>query len=704
MTLGIGRVFAAHGPLLSSDRSPYLNQDVRNLVVAGLIQTQEIGHQPISAQSNLQIAQLTAVAAQQFLNEPPPLEEALPQTANVSLQQLLKEFRSEISLMQINVVKVQKLLQQQKKGLQAIERTQNSIKDNTGTNISGDIRSYYNMFRGFGANAPIGAMSRNAKVYTDLDLSSIPIPDILFQTDIRLWETYGYYYADPLFPYVYVRWMSLSGDSSYGNLQLGDFKISYTPLTLWNYNDVYTLLEPTPFKERREDLEGLADINGGPGWILQGGEIFKKFKISKNALLSDIRYQAMFGQINPIGTYQYGQYFSGGQLSLGFFQNDLKLLETGLMLWDDPGTAQVPYISNYSATFAQRYQLGSFWPKLHVALTPNILLSMNDEMAFSDFNNDINNPGRTYQDWSSIFRAKLNISTIQLKVKYLNVGPNFYSPGSQTLRYTPEPGVGYFTTSNNEDNGLIGYRNEWVFQSISSPQFAVYDRVAENIFPYGDATPNRQGIVGGILAALGNQGWIKPEFFYTSAHEIQPNWVLNATATGLVAADSGLATAGIRTFSSSDGALRLNLGNALQLSNRLTVGGEFKEENTTGNGTSLTVKTIIGELDFVPPGSYFSPWVISLGYESARAQGWEYVLTGTTYAAYEFYTDAAAVGTYTLTDLNLSETTVAVGLKYKINSQMDLRGEWFDEQTQQYNMANYASRVQEWSINCESTF
>jgi hypothetical protein len=128
----------------------------------------------------------------------------------------------------------------------------------TGTTIHGTTRGYAYNFRGTGSPGGVngtvypgpvyGPMTYDAATYVDLDLKSIPVPYVLFDTQWRYWRSFGMYYADPLgdSTNLDLRWISLSYYNPVANLTAGDFFKSYTPLTLWNVEaPVYTFLEPT---------------------------------------------------------------------------------------------------------------------------------------------------------------------------------------------------------------------------------------------------------------------------------------------------------------------------------------------------------------------------------------------------------------------------------------------------------------------------
>jgi hypothetical protein len=266
------------------------------------------------------------------------------------------------------------------------------------------------------------------------------------------------------------------------------------------------------------------------------------------------------------------------------------------------------------------------------------------------------------------------------------VGPHYYAPGAQTLRFTPAvtAGVGaplgYATGSEGRDLGLLGYRNRHLFADIGRPEYAAYDRIDEAILPYGDATPNRQGFAAGLSAALGPRGWLKPRAYYTAAEEIKPNWVLvpqmPPTPDSLVAVDSTTNTATPRTFTGLDAALELDLAALWEKKTALGVGAEYKTQTSDLSYADLKTDTMVAYLDVMPPHPWFKWADLTLAYRQVKSRGNEYGLGGTTLAAYPFYGIPDDLGSYQFVAVDLTRTEIAFSLQYRLSKLAVLRGDW----------------------------
>jgi len=119
---------------------------------------------------------------------------------------------------------------------------------------------------------------------------------------------------------------------------------------------------------------------------------------------------------------------------------------------------------------------------------------------------DSQNPQSSVQDWALLATGTVNAYGVHLTAKYLSNGAYFYSPGGPNQPVQPE-----FKRLQHVDNGTVNYPQSLVFQNVGRPSFAPYDRMEENMLPYGDATPNREGLILFLSADIEKIGWLKPK-------------------------------------------------------------------------------------------------------------------------------------------------------------------------------------------------
>jgi len=733
--------WADHGKLGTTVRDSWINWDANELVAAGLISEPQ---KPMDQMTNLEVAELTAEAAQRYMAQadtsllPPPLPggqntildngPGLPASpsaeggdANKSMADLVEEFRGELITMGLDVDKLEDRIADAQTRNEVFASLQKDYLKRTGTEVSGFSRGYMYNYRGFGADALYSPMGYNAAMFIEMDLKSIPVPSILFDARLRLWRSIGMYYQDPVQPPYQLRWISLSSYNDFGNIMAGDFYKNYTPLTLWNDNaPVYTFVDPTSFRRTRLDTEELVYMDQAPAWHMRGfqGDTGKEWP--QDPFLSGFSLQAMTGSPQDPGSVGganvFGSYYAGGQGSIGFLSHHLDFTATGLTLYNDPGSAAVPYLANVPSTYPRQYMIGSVTSKAVIPLGDQADLSGSMENAFSQYNDNLEASGSVFKDWALLANGSLDVAGVHVTAKYVNNGPYFYSPGAQTNPYTPDSGSpGYLGTNlgselSGLDSGLPGYLNQYVFQSVGRPFYAPYDRLSENFLPYGDATPNRVGLILGFSGDIGNNGWLKPQASYVvSGQEIQPNYVLSGGTT-LIPVDSQTNTTTSRVFGGYEGALTVDFAKAFALKNQTyDIQGDYKHQTDNlglGGVSPFTVNTWILATDFNIPADFISTLVWSFAIEQAQSSGSEYVFGGNppTWASYSFYLDDSNLGSYVYEPLNITRQTLAFGVLYPLGDKVDFRADLFLTNYHWSDFPTYDRQDQIWRFTYEAHF
>ncbi len=736
---------ADHGRLATNDRDSWINLAVNDLILSGLVPDP---NKDVEQMSNLEVAQLTAQASQMVLAQadagllpvpdtgiptlpeptlsspPAPVGSTAASPAQVvparSFEQLVDEFASELTAMGIQVDRLEQRLVDAQTRDELFSALQKKYLTRSGTEVGGESRGYMYLYRGFG-DSPYPSMDYNAAIFMNLDLRSVPVPDVLFNVSFRFWRSIGMYYQDPIQPPYQLRWISLSGYSGAATFQGGDFYKSYTPFTLWNFNaPVYTFVDPTSLQRTRNDAEDLLYLDHGNDWKMRGFQGSVGETWGKNWDLSSYHLESMVGvEQDPgdnIGALTFGNYFAGGQGSLGFLQQNLVVGLTGLLLWQDSASGQVPYIPGYPDNYAKSYEVGSVWSKASVPFDEKIKLTAGFESAFSQYNDDATNSAAVFQDWALSVEGGLEVYGLKLSTKYLNVGPYFYSPGAQTNRYSPDQSAQGYMTNNltGLDDAAPGLLNQSPFQGVNRPYFAPYDRTAENMLPYGDATPNRQVFLLGLSGAVGEKGWLQPQASVVmSAHELQPNLVLNTSGTGLLPVDSQSNTAMARTFGGGEGALTFHFAKLAGLSGKTyDLQVDYKNQTTNlGMGDPpFTSNTIITAADFNIPLKLFGTTVWSAAFEQTQSTGSEYVLNQDgnppTLGQYVFYIDPVLnqSGQFVYQPMNMTRQTWAFGVKYPLSNVINIRADCFLTNYTWADNAAYARNDEIWRFTYEAHY
>ena len=694
--------FAAHGALLGVDRDAWINARVQALVDSGKF----LGpNKPVAEWTNLEVARATAAEVEKT-------QDASSKPGNDAAD-LVGEFKPEIAAMGVDLAKLEARLAAAHKRNASYKDQQEILRRKTGTQLSGDARAYFSDGRGFGPNALMGVTNPFDVFYIDLRLKSVPAPKVLFDAQVRFTRTIGFQYVDPISTNWSIRWLDLGWFGDDFKFHAGDFWRSYTPLTLWNTDvPVYTLVEPTVLKRARQNLEEFLYLDHGNDWRMRGLEASEDHAWD-GAVVKAVHAQAMGGTVRRAFTGIFDEDYGGSQAGFDLFGDKLEVRGTGLVLQSLRGTALAPYNPNDFSTTAKRQSVVSASAKLVLTLPAEVLATASGEWARAKYEEDLENPARSLSDWAVRGEGAFERKGLKLSWKYLNNGPDFLSPGAQTNRWTPKATVGYQGSASNLDEGLIGYRNIDVFQQVARPTYAAYDRLDENLLPYGDATPNREALLLGFAGALGNDGWLQPQLSVAvKAKEFQPNDVMTGIGGTVLPVDSQTATATARSFGRLEAAVTADLSKAWDKAPKNCVlTGDYKRmTNDLGLGDAFKVDSWFAGADVgpLPYLKFLRGIVFSASYGQTKARGSEYALTGIanqpSLAGYATPYDTTSLGTYGYQALNLTRSTLAFGAQVKLGKNFLIHADWFSHKWSWVDQPKYDRRDQTWKLTNELSF
>jgi len=207
---------------------------------------------------------------------------------------------------------------------------------------------------------------------------------------------------------------------------------------------------------------------------------------------------------------------------------------------------------------------------------------------------------------------------------------------------------------------------------------------------------------------IGNKGWLKTQgSLVLDMQEIQPNWVYNGSGS-LVAVDGASAT---RSFSGYEGAITVDFAKAFDAADKTyQMAFDLKNEQTNLGGglTPYIVNSFIGAIDFNPPVPGFDSLVLSGAYEYAQSTGSEYTLTGQgnplSLASYNYIGNTTAIGSYAYQALNVTKNSWVLGFMYPLSKTVQFHGDYFVNQYQWTDVANYSRWEDIWRFTYEARF
>ncbi len=338
----------------------------------------------------------------------------------------------------------------------------------------------------------------NGYTVFDLGVNVQPSESLRAAATLRVKNAFGGFYGDG--SVMTFRQIKLDGViTKKVKYEIGDIDLSLSPYTLFNSYDGYYDHEAEIFAARRK-IVYYENFNNGNKWRVQGANInanliFDKGveKVGIQAFVTRIARANYFNNIIP------DRLQFGGRVDV--LQS--KFLTAGvnyIQMTDLAGTSPSPAV-----TLDNKVMTGDF--KLNFEKN-NITYSIYGEGGGSNYIYKQNSPDTTRSKQDYFYDAGVSAMYKPLKLKvyanYRNVGADFNSPGAQTRRvfdlgantlfptYTTDSGANVF---HRDPSMLDRYSDEGKVRNTTIMDTLVqYNPMYNNITPYGQATPNRQGL------------------------------------------------------------------------------------------------------------------------------------------------------------------------------------------------------------------
>ncbi len=454
---------------------------------------------------------------------------------------------------------------------------------------------------------------------------------------------------------------------------VGDFNESYTPLTMWNRDNLDLRYKPEMIAREDDFTKYESFLNDEPNWPFRGLRIGTDILWPDSSFIDRFKVGGMANMIrsgfndNASG----GSYFGPGDFTdwifaantevklkrwyLGGFSLQLALDAYGIML-DEPIYSEQPgspYSPFNPTTWAHQYVISSFKPSFDVGLQGDAGFGGTWEGAFSTYKDDKMNPSTDVSDYAILAGPYFRFGHSKITFNYLNVGPNYFSPLAQTRQDDIQPGsASLYNGAATPDLLSVPLRSQFFLSNVprAGGIFGFYDRTQDNTFPYGLATPNREGIGFDFDVKATDKDALKIPGSVYFVQEINDNLVVNLPATGYVSVD---AVAGVpnpmRTFKYVNIGPSFNLAPSTGLPGDLEIGFNVRYEQTSSAIGSLTSDWILGGIQ----AEIFSWWETAASFGVEQINGTEAGYGGTTLAryAYQFDNTDLSVG-YTAFNIN----------------------------------------------------
>jgi hypothetical protein len=281
--------------------------------------------------------------------------------------------------------------------------------------------------------------------------------------------------------------------------QLGDFNYRMSRYTMWNYDQEVVSNLPAILQQQTDVVNYEYFFNTDHSRRQQGAAldfalVFKKFvkELSVNAVTTRNRITDLAQNDDRL--------FSGLNLNL-VQSNYLELGYNYANLYDVSGTSKASRAFRnpvHTATAKIQYQHKNWGIVLESEAGKSETLLKNDSLA----------PAWNGKFGDALLRIEHKKTGLGISLNSIYVSSAFRSPGAQTKRIAYGQGpLAYNRISNSQDLrsltmfDLMRETNLYTLQI--RPYLMEFAPQYDNITPYGDATPNRQGLIAGFSYAKG---------------------------------------------------------------------------------------------------------------------------------------------------------------------------------------------------------
>ena len=547
---------------------------------------------------------------------------------------------------------------------------------------SGTVQQYSGAYSGVTLN---NTGSRSATAFLDLEPTGIVSKEVRWNANLRVGSD-----MTPNGTVTFlVRKITLEFNPPWLSSTFGNFEEAYTPFTLWNRNSLDLRYKPDTWA-RQDDLQKYESfLNHEPYWPLAGVKVgtavaWPNSDLVEKLKLSGFAHMITNGLVDSgwlSGPNLYTDWLLGGTVGVksqkwysGTTSFQASLDTYGLILdealgTDTPGASYNPLSPS---TWAHQYVIGSVRPDFKVGIGDDVYVGAMMEYAYADYEDDQRNPARGMGDLAFNGGTYLQFGDSKISFNYMNVGEEYYSPLAQTRQdaVTNLSNLPTFGPLFNYFNGPELFqpmiRGQYFLQNVPRPGgiFSFYDRTQDNTFPYGLATPNRQG--GGLeidiktlkekaLKFLGSAYLVK---------EIGGNFVLNSSQATYVPVDSSAGTTLIRNFTYINMGPSLNFGPLIGFDRDLELGANVRWEQTTSALGNLDSFWFLGGIKI----GILPVWDISAAFSQREVNGTDEGYGGSLFARYSYLFDNSDLGQYSAFTVNGSIQGWRVSNVFKVNA------------------------------------
>lgn len=451
--------------------------------------------------------------------------------------------------------------------------------------------------------------------------------------------------------------------------ELGDIYLEMSPYTLYNTEGELQKNEAKIFNQLRTDYAEYDNFNIGNTWWSQGGHINGGLKFdslgSKGA-----QFDLLSTRIVAANTMRF---LTGGRAA--FYNKDKYSLRLNAVRVFDAErvTPDAESLQNMVNSLEWNYYLTKDISLFGEAGFSNYKVNApynfeGDYLVPEDKNGEFINAGAQY---------KLLDGRLTSRLKYLQNSANFYSVGAQSKRldFTASPEL-FLSVANNPftNRALNMYdllANQNMYNSEISGTLMNYNPMYGNVLPYGEATPNRKGLL------------------FNTNYADSASIIKAGLDLALLSDVTGVGTSEKRSFSRINFNASLDVAQLIEFKRDFVIGGALNTESTTRKGDASSIDLKSTSVDVNLEFELFKRLYVLGGLKTISAEGNEFIY------------DLSDRNQYTLPSdylVNINQTLTGIGVRYQFSDNMYLSIKNFNIDVDDRDVSDNSYAFNQWML------
>ena len=342
----------------------------------------------------------------------------------------------------------------------------------------------------------------NGEFLLDVAINGQPNEDTEVQGILRLRNEFGGFFGSGVSVEVRELWARglIANTVKY---RVGDFDHALTPYTFWNPDEEGTINEPEIFTAQKDVIYYEQFFTEGNRRRVQGAKM--DFGLVFPKVLDEIDVSGFVARLRGTDFFTVPtRFIGGGRIDIGTqsLQDSLGLkADIGINLahtWDDLQSGDV--------TSGIRNMVWSVDFDIAVIDKEKFGLSIMGEagqssLAFKEDSLSVLDEGDSFLEAG--VKAELKDAKLGVSATFIDIGPDFFSMAAQSKRVDFNRDKEFFNRTGNDRAFRMPTlfdisRDRALYTFQLSDQLMPYDPRYANVMPYGQATPNRRGIIIGL--------------------------------------------------------------------------------------------------------------------------------------------------------------------------------------------------------------